>query len=178
MHSFPFSTRAAIALGHVTGLIAALFLLSSAVAAPTKPLVKPADELVLIGGMNNIRHHDDQPFGAVQLRSARDVCGLHPYLNAGVAGHGSHYAGVGMSHTFDLPRTIKISVGTGPGWYRHEANDPDLGYAIEFSSWIEFSAEVMGRRIGLSVAHLSNAHLGRSNPGTEAIGLNIHWRRW
>jgi len=85
---------------------------------------------------------------------------------------------VGLLHTFDLPRKLQLTVGTGPGWYRHEHNDPDLGYAIEFASWVEISAEIMHQRVGLSLTHLSNAHLGHRNPGTEALGLNIHFKQW
>jgi hypothetical protein len=168
-----FSTPGFVA--RLAGFFLATASLGSLTAAESS---EPARELVLLGGMNNIRHHNEQPFGAMQLRFAHSYYGLQPYFNAGVAGHGSHYAGLGACHSFDLPRTFKLTIGTGPGWYRHEANDPDLGYAIEFSSWAELSMEIAGRRIGVSIAHLSNAHLGNTNPGTEAIGVNIHWKQW
>ncbi|MDO8539426.1 MAG: hypothetical protein Q7S40_03230 [Opitutaceae bacterium] len=46
------------------------------------------------------------------------------------------------------PRTW-LTFGTGPGLYRHKGNDPDLGSAVEFASWIEVTTIVFNRRIGL-----------------------------
>ena len=59
-----------------------------------------------------------------------------------------------------------------------DLNVPDLGYAIEFYSWIELSAVVLDKRIGLSVGHLSNAHLGSRNPGTEDVSLSVSVLSW
>jgi hypothetical protein len=37
---------------------------------------------------------------------------------------------------------------------------------------------VLDKRIGLSVGHLSNAHLGSRNPGTEDVSLSVSVLSW
>lgn len=160
-----------------------LFGLAVAISVLTPPLSaaeegRPVNEVVLVGGRTNLRHSSDQGFGAIQARFAESYYGFHPWVEADIARFGSHHAGAGLLYNFDLPDRKRFTIGTGPGIYRHEGNDPNLGCAIEFATWVELSGIIMQRRVGLTFAHLSNAHLSSRNPGTEAVGLSVKWFTW
>jgi hypothetical protein len=135
----------------------------------------PPNEIVLVGGVDNLRHVDKQAFGTVRAQYADNFHGVRPFAQVGLAHAGSVYGGAGLLFDFPLSRRAWLTVGSGPGVYRHKGNDPDLGYAVEFASWIEVSTIVLQRRVGLTFGHLSNAHLGSRNPGTETLGLTVHF---
>jgi hypothetical protein len=146
-------------------------------AIAAEPMVDRND-LLLIGGVGGLRKGEKLPFGVVQLRFAPSYYGIHPFTSAGLAKDGSAYASVGLLYKFEMPRHLRLTVGTGPGYYRHEGNSLNLGYMIEFYSWVELSTIAFDRRIGLSVGHLSNAHLGSRNPGTEDVSLSVSVLSW
>lgn len=163
----------------VTQSLAFLIAMLSLGASPTlraeslKP-PPPPNELVLVGGVDNLRHVDKQAFGTVRAQYAYNFYGVHPFAQIGLAHAGSIYGGGGLMYDFHLSRATWLTVATGPGLYRHKGNDPDLGYGLEFASWVELSTMVMQRRVGITFGHLSNAHLGSRNPGTETLGITLH----
>jgi hypothetical protein len=66
-----------------------------------------------------------------------------------------------------------ISPRAGLGVFQ-ESVDIDLGAPLEFRTGIELEHRLNnGMRIGLGLFHISNASLGRSNPGTEALLLSF-----
>ena len=134
---------------------------------------RPGNEVVLTGGRTNLRHSSNPRFGAIQARFAESYCGFHPWAEADMARYSSHHAGAGLLYNFELPLRMRFTIGTGPGIYRHEGNDPNLGCAVEFASWVELSGFIMRRRV--TFAHLSNAQLSSRNPGTEAVGMSVRW---
>ncbi len=154
----------------------ALAVVAAELAGPVSASEQPTqgNDIVLIGGVDNLRHVDKQAFGTINVRFANSYFGLQPFVQAGLAHGGSLYGGGGVLHSFQLARHVWLTIGTGPGLFRHKGNDPDLGCAVEFASWVEVSTIAMGRHIGLTFGHLSNAHLGSRNPGTEMIGLTLH----
>lgn len=174
--------KAAFGRNRVIAVLASLGMaLAAAILSPFASAAgetKSESELLLIGGVADLRKSNKLPFGVVQLRFAQNYLGTHPYVNVGWARGGSGYAGAGLLYNFDMPRRLRLTLGAGPGYYRHAGNDPDLGYAVEFYSWVEISTVVADRRIGLSFGHLSNAHLGSHNPGTEDVSLSISVFSW
>ena len=134
----------------------------------------PPNEIVLIGGVDNLRHVDKQAFGTIRAQYAYSFHGVRPFIQIGLAHAGSLYAGGGLFYNFHLTRETWFTVASGPGVFRHKGNDPDLGYAVEFASWVELSTIIKHRRVGLTFGHLSNAHLGSRNPGTETLGITLH----
>ncbi len=136
------------------------------------------NELVLIGGVADLRKDNRLPFGVVQARFAPDFHGIRPYANVGWESRGSVYVAGGAYYNFELQRRCRITLGFGPGYYRHRGSASNLGYAVEFYSWIEFSSVIFDKRVGLSVGHLSNAHLGAHNPGTEDVSLSVGVLSW
>lgn len=54
----------------------------------------------------------------------------------------------------------------------YDGNGKDLGHPIQFRSGLELAYRFDNRaRLGLGIAHISNASLGDSNPGTEIVSL-------
>jgi hypothetical protein len=149
---------------------------ASAAAGPEQ--APRANDLVLIGGYGDLRQRKRVPTGAVDVRFAKDYFGLHPYVDLAVGNRGSRYAGLGLLYDFEMPCRLRLTVGSGPGYYRHNRGSTYLGYAVEFHSWLEVSRVVLGRRIGLSVGHISNAHLASCNPGSENVSLSVVVRSW
>ena len=146
-------------------------------AAADEPTPRP-NQLILLGGGGDLRQSDKSSFGALQIRFATDYRGVRPYATAGWASDGSYYSGAGLYYQFALPHELQITIGSGPGFYRHRGRTTNLGYALEFNSWIELSGMLLGRRVGLSYGHISNAHLGRVNPGTETLGFSVSVLSW
>lgn len=61
--------------------------------------------------------------------------------------------------------------GFAAGYYR-KGGGKDLGYPLEFRSGIELGWQFAdGHRLGAHFYHLSNASLGRKNPGEESLVL-------
>ena len=163
------------------GLLALWLVLavsSFAADRPTAAATRPADELLLIVGAADLRQSDKAAIAALQVRFAANYRGIHPFVAAGAVYGGTHYAGAGLLYDFDLARHLRFTFGTGPGYYHHKGRDTDLDYKIEFNSWAELSTDFSGHRLGLIFGHLSNAHLGRHNPGTETIGLTWSALTW
>ncbi len=138
-------------------------------------LPPPPSEIVLIGGVDNLRQVDKQAFGTVRAQYGFNFHGVRPFAQVGLAHAGSLYGGAGLMYDFHLTRTTWFTIASGPGAFRHKGNDPDLGYGLEFASWVELSTILIQRRVGITFGHLSNAHLGSRNPGTETLGITLHF---
>ena len=161
-----------------TAVVATLCVIASGASVASAETVPEPNVLAAIVGINNLRHHEHQEYGGIQARFAVSWHGIHPFVQGAFSGRGSDYAGGGIFYAWDLPHSFKLTIASGPGWYRHDNADPQLGSAVEFASWLELSREVGGRRVGLNFAHVSNAHIGRINPGTEGVGLAAELWRW
>ena len=60
----------------------------------------------------------------------------------------------------------------GVGYY-DDGNGKKLGNKIEFRTTLELSYELENKdRIGISFGHISNANIGKKNPGAEIISLS------
>jgi len=81
---------------------------------------------------------------------------------------GSVYAYAGLN--FDLLfGHILFAPGFAAGYYA-SGHGKNLGYPIEFRSGVELAWQCDDwRRFGLHFYHLSNASIGRRNPGEESL---------
>ncbi len=62
------------------------------------------------------------------------------------------------------------SLGVG---YYDDGNGKKLGNKIEFRTTFEFSYNLKNLdRVGISISHISNANIGKKNPGAEVISLS------
>ncbi len=74
---------------------------------------------------------------------------------------------------FDIPvgSHIVIELGSAVGHYSN-GNGKNLGNTVEFRSGGEIALRLRNQaRLGLALHHISNAHLGNHNPGTEILGI-------
>jgi lipid A 3-O-deacylase len=86
----------------------------------------------------------------------------------------ARYYNLSIVKGWRLGNLWRVALSSGPGYYqRTDANAPDLGSKLEFLSSIEFSREtVAGQRVGFAFQHISNAHIGRINPGSEILQIS------
>jgi len=88
----------------------------------------------------------------------------------------------GAIHVFsgvlvDIPlfSFLCISPSFAPGIYYH-SNSKNLDFLLEFRSQIEVALKLDNDiKVGLSFNHISNASLGKTNPGVESIALTYHF---
>ena len=57
--------------------------------------------------------------------------------------------------------------------YYDDGQGKKLGNKIEFRTTLEFSYQLLNKdRIGISFGHISNANIGKKNPGAEIISIS------
>jgi lipid A 3-O-deacylase len=83
------------------------------------------------------------------------------------------FLGVGVGLECYLSEHFILIPSFEPGlYYRGKARN--LGYPIEFRSCLELAYETSNRmRLGFQIFHISNASLGRRNPGLNAFLLYL-----
>jgi hypothetical protein len=70
---------------------------------------------------------------------------------------------------------LRLHASVAPGLYAR-GNGEDLGGPIEIRSAIGLSLPIAERwRIGIEAAHLSNADIYDSNPGSESVLASVTW---
>ncbi len=114
----------------------------------------------------------DQSFAArMEYRSGTKIWILKSFTGFMV---NSDFAGYIFSGFFvDIPITpnLFITPSFAPGIYS-KARSKNLFLLLEFRSQIEIAFQINGSsRIGLSFNHISNASLGKDNPGVENLAI-------
>lgn len=81
----------------------------------------------------------------------------------------SVFVGVGFALEFYLTKHLVFSPNFSPGLY-YRGQGRHLGYPLEFRSCLELAYEWNNKaRLGTQFYHISNASLGRKNPGANAL---------
>lgn len=94
-----------------------------------------------------------------------------PWVGAEATTDQSAYLSAGILGDFSLGERWYFTPSFGAGYY-HQGDGKDLGHDLEFRSTLELSYRFDGgQRVGLSVAHISNASLSDHNPGMEVVKL-------
>ena len=82
------------------------------------------------------------------------------------------YAASGISYNFTLSESWKLTPSFGLGYFKE--GKFELGNELEFRSAIEVTRKFQrGFKLGVSLAHISNASLSNINPGTEAACFSV-----
>ncbi|MFA5250030.1 MAG: acyloxyacyl hydrolase [Parachlamydiales bacterium] len=106
----------------------------------------------------------------LEYEAAASFCYFHPLLGALQTFKGASYLYGGLA--LDLPCSPLVVIPSISAGYYHEGGGKNLGFPLEFRSTLTLGFEVRtGARIGLQIAHISNAHLGHRNPGEETLSL-------
>lgn len=134
----------------------------------------PVADLLWQGGVVGV-FDEEAPdnFASLEARLHRAWHGLHPWTGLTLVDSGAWFAGAGVVYEFELSQHLRLTLGSGPFYYSQGHGDgPDLGLSLEFYSFAEVGwAGRHGTRLGARLGHLSNAGLGRQNPGTETLSL-------
>jgi hypothetical protein len=96
---------------------------------------------------------------------------LRPFVGAMGTSTGSGYGYAGLRADLFLGRRVVLSGAEAVGAYIR-GDGQDLGSILEFRSAVELAYRFDNRsRLGVAFYHLSNASIGRINPGTEVLSL-------
>jgi lipid A 3-O-deacylase len=107
----------------------------------------------------------------IEYRADRLLWLLKPFGGVAANSSGGLHAFAGVLIDFYLGQRLVFTPSFAPGLY-HAGKGKDLGFPVEFRSQLELSYQFpRGSRIGIGVSHLSNARLGRINPGIEAVSI-------
>lgn len=124
-----------------------------------------------VGWYDMNRRVDQAAEFRVEYRSDAKLWVFKPFGGAMGTTDGAIYGYGGFLMDIYFGRRIVVTPSLAAGLY-HDGNGRDLGHAVEFRSSLEIAYRFDDRtRLGLSFYHLSNAHLGTSNPGTEVLSL-------
>ncbi|MEE8445230.1 MAG: acyloxyacyl hydrolase [Alphaproteobacteria bacterium] len=98
---------------------------------------------------------------------------VHPVIGGLYTAKDSSFFYLGFVLDFKLTEHLYITPGFTPGIYS-KGSGRDLGHDLEFRTVVEVSYRFKdATRIGLSFYHMSNADLGKNNPGAETLQLNF-----
>jgi hypothetical protein len=129
-------------------------------------------EMLAFGvGQSGVFRRQSRAVYALEYRFRESRKGLHTALLVGWNSDARYLNfSLGYARMFGAHWTAMIA--TGPGVYSHDSPADDLGSPLEFLSRIEVARVFRGeRRVGLRLAHISNAHVSPINPGNESLSL-------
>ena len=131
------------------------------------------DMLTVSGGWSDVFDNDQAAELLVEYRSGYRLLGLlKPFAGFSVTSKGATYLNGGLRLEFEFADNWFFTPSTSVGWY-NQGGGKDLGNALEFRSAAELSYRFENQsRIGISIAHMSNAGISSRNPGTEIVSVN------
>lgn len=96
---------------------------------------------------------------------------FRPLVGVMATAKGSFYGYLGINFDLLFFDHILFAPGFAAGYYAH-GGGKNLGYPIEFRSGIELAWQFSDwHRLGVHFYHLSNASIGKRNPGEESLVL-------
>lgn len=138
-----------------------------------------ADEIVLRFGVDDVENNTNTRTGVVYGEYffdpfwKREKFAASLGIAASIDGDGDFYAAAGVRGVLDLNDKWFAEGSFMAGYFDQGTGGTPLSYDLEFRSLLGINYRLTDRsHIGLSVAHISNADLGRINPGTNQVMLN------
>jgi hypothetical protein len=109
--------------------------------------------------------------GRIEYRPGIKFWHFKPFAGAMGTSDGGAYGYAGILLDLHIGSNFVTTLSFAPGAY-HKGKGKNLGHGLEFRSQIEVAYRFENRsRLGLAFSHMSNASLGRKNPGTENLLL-------
>ena len=97
---------------------------------------------------------------------------LSPITGLMITADNAGYFYTGVQAQYKLGN-LNFTPSFTPGLY-HEGDGKDLGHMLEFKSELQFSLDLSNNsELGFSYNHLSNASLGKKNPGANSYMFNF-----
>ena len=95
----------------------------------------------------------------------------HPFSGIMVNTGGAKHLYLGLYYDIPIGDYFYITPSFAPGLYV-KSKSKDLNFILEFRSQIEIAFKFDNQaRIGIGFSHVSNASLGKENPGVESLVL-------
>lgn len=152
-------------------LVAGLAFVLLAATVPAK-----ADSRVLItggAGAFDFLHNYTAAEGRLEIRFAQSFLFLKPSIGTFFTNRGSVYTYFALRGEIPLGSHFMIIPIAAVGDYE-KGNGKDLGSHVEFKTGAEFDYVFdNGMRIGPAFDHVSNAGIGKKNPGEENLLLMV-----
>jgi lipid A 3-O-deacylase len=121
------------------------------------------------GGAFNVTKHKRSAMVQLEYKWRPVVAKLRPFVGLMATDKESLYAYGGIGYDIFIGNNFALTPSFAPGLY-YRGKGKNLGYPLEFRSSIEAAAVFGGQhRIGAQFYHVSNASLGKKNPGAEAL---------
>jgi len=158
----------------IKALVLAAAVLGGLFAAPGGPARAEDDPafFAFTGGWFDVNRQKNEAFeGRIEYRGgASDKFWIFkPFGGLMGTSDGAAYAFAGVLVDIYFGNRVVLTPSFAPGLY-YKGNGLDLGHAIEFRSGIELSYRFDDRsRLGIGLSHMSNASIGKTNPGQETI---------
>ena len=97
---------------------------------------------------------------------------LSPITGGFLTEKNAFYLYTGVQAEYELG-ILKITPSFAPGYYNY-GDGKDLGYPLEFKTEIQMSLDLSdSTQLGMSYNHISNASLGKKNPGANSYMFNL-----
>ncbi|MFZ0565490.1 MAG: acyloxyacyl hydrolase [Chlamydiales bacterium] len=149
--------------------IAILLLTASALTLSAAKYDPPL--LSIGGGVFNIISDHPKWMGQLEWKPSYLLYGLRPFVSCFLTEKYAAYFSAGLGIQLFLGDHFVVTPSFGPGLF-FRGKGADLYYPIEFRSSIEAAFRFSNySRIGAQFYHISNAGLGRKNPGAEILVL-------
>ena len=117
-------------------------------------------------GLIGLQHQNDKLF--IEADHGR----FSPITGAFITSKNAFYIYTGVQAEYQFGSLV-ITPSFAPGYYG-EGNGKDLGYPLEFKSEIQMSFDLSNStHLGMSYNHISNASLGKKNPGANSYMFNF-----
>lgn len=105
-----------------------------------------------------------------------------PFVGVEATTAGASYVYAGYGFDFYLTPNWVLTPNGAVGWFQR-GTGTDLGAAVEFRTGLEIDYKFDDQsRLGLAVHHISNAGIGRVNPGEQSVVVTyqvpiplLHW---
>jgi lipid A 3-O-deacylase len=153
---------------HFLLLLFSILLLS----APLKAQANRHNHIMVgISYFNVLRKENNALEGRIEYRSEIPVIKLKPFAGMTLTSAGTFYGMGGLYYDFSLGSNFLITPSFAAGYFE-KGSGFDLAYGLEFRSQIEILYVLKDDiRMGISFNHISNANLGKSNPGVESFAF-------
>ncbi len=118
-------------------------------------------------GLIGVQHQNEELFRESFLGK------LSPITGGFVTDVGAVYLYTGAQAEYNLG-LFKITPSFAPGYYNAGIHGKDLGHKLEFKTEVQMSLNLNDTtELGVSYNHISNASLGKKNPGANSTILNF-----
>ena len=129
------------------------------------------DFIAFSAGVFDLGKNQTAAEGRLEYRSDFRLWFFKPFAGVMATSDGAAYGYAGVLVDIFFGDRSVASLSFAPGAYT-KGSGKNLGHELEFRSQAELAYRFDDRaRLGLALSHMSNASIGRKNPGAESLVL-------